>query len=180
MKNRYEVRGEITAIFLNRKDGGVVETLIATSDLGRAQEFPNTWCAVWFPDTQSFYCDGMLYHTGTKNTHVRLHRWLTQCPAGLVVDHINNDTLDNRRDNLRIVTYAENPQNRSGANRNSQSGTRGVYWDAERGVWRAMIRTNGKRLHLGRFTNLQEAETVVKVALAKYMPFSKEAEEMKA
>lgn len=43
---------------------------------------------------------------------ISLHREITQCPEGLVPDHINHDPLDNRRSNLRCVTNAENLRNR--------------------------------------------------------------------
>ena len=42
---------------------------------------------------------------------VKLHRFITDCPVGMVVDHINHDTLDNRKSNLRICTNSENLQN---------------------------------------------------------------------
>lgn len=43
---------------------------------------------------------------------VRLHRYITDCPKDMVVDHINGNTLDNRMGNLRIVTQTENLKNR--------------------------------------------------------------------
>lgn len=45
-----------------------------------------------------------------------------------VVDHINHDTLDNRKCNLRITTNDKNVKNRKGANKNSKTGVRNVHW----------------------------------------------------
>lgn len=47
-----------------------------------------------------------------NNTPLYLHRYLTNCPDNMDVDHINHDKYDNTRDNLRIVTHAVNCQNR--------------------------------------------------------------------
>ena len=44
---------------------------------------------------------------------ILLHRLLTDCPPGLVVDHLNHDTLDNRSCNLRVCTHSENLRNRA-------------------------------------------------------------------
>lgn len=43
---------------------------------------------------------------------IYLHRFLMDSPEGLIVDHINHQTLDNRRENLRVVTHSENMKNR--------------------------------------------------------------------
>lgn len=84
---------------------------------------------------------------------VFLHHAVIGYPLnGLVVDHKNGNSLDNRRENLRIVTQRENTQNQK-CHRNGQKSSRfiGVYWDKSRSKWNSMIRINGKRKCLGRF-----------------------------
>ncbi len=103
MKNDYEIRGDVTAIFLKRKSGEIVETIIDTKDLSLVQTFPYTWCANWFNTSNSFYVSG-----SDKGRTIYLHRFLLNFPENMVVDHINHDPLDNTRTNLRIVTKSEN------------------------------------------------------------------------
>lgn len=50
--------------------------------------------------------------TYIKGKKIYLHRFLMNSPEGLIVDHINHQTLDNRRENLRVVTHSENMKNR--------------------------------------------------------------------
>jgi hypothetical protein len=107
---------------------------------------------------------------------VHLHRFITNAPKGLVVDHINHLTTDNRKSNLRLITQAQNIQNKSGARiDNKSSGIRGVTRNKSTGKWEAHLFTNGKRKYLGLYEDLKEAERVVKSARAKYMPYSQDA-----
>ncbi len=52
--------------------------------------------------------------TFVNNSPLYLHRYLTNCPDGLEVDHINRDKSDNRRENLRIVSHSVNKANNDG------------------------------------------------------------------
>jgi hypothetical protein len=61
-----------------------------------------------------------------ENKTCKLHRFLLNPPKGFVVDHINRDTFDNRRENLRIVTYRENNLNIS--KRKNKIGRTGVSY----------------------------------------------------
>ncbi|MED1954624.1 HNH endonuclease [Brevibacillus centrosporus] len=169
MKNRYEIRGNVTAIFLERKDGSIFETLIDTEDLGIVQK--HRWFAYKSTTTQKFYAKAQDY-IDQKVVDIRLHRLLTNAPKGMFVDHINHDPLDNRRSNLRVVSNMENMQNRSGSQRNSKSGVRGVSWSKKQNRWKAAIGVNGKSMYLGAFTTIEEAEKVVVNARKIYMPFS--------
>ena len=52
------------------------------------------------------------FYVKTSKYPYSLHRVIMDCPKGFVVDHINHNTLDNRKENLRICTHAENMKNR--------------------------------------------------------------------
>lgn len=60
---------------------------------------------------------------------IKLHRLLMDCPEGMVIDHINHNTCDNRKHNLRICTRFENQQNL----RSNKSGIVGVYKRVRKG-----------------------------------------------
>ncbi|EGK12982.1 pathogenesis-related transcriptional factor and ERF protein [Desmospora sp. 8437] len=176
MKNDYEIRGNVTAIFLNKKDGSILEALISTEDLAKVQEFPNTWYAGVTRADYTAYVVGWIQRSDRSRIHSYLHRWILDTPEGLVVDHINHDGLDNRRENLRIATKGDNQHNRKGAQRNNKSsGIRGVSWHKKTQKWQAQIKLNGKKIYLGLYKDLNDAKHAAEEGRAKYMPYSKEA-----
>jgi hypothetical protein len=85
-----------------------------------------------------------------------MHRLIAGTPAGVEVDHINGNKLDNRRANLRNCTRSENARNCSVRSDNT-SGYKGVFWHKQHGKWSARIKLNGKRHHLGDFDTPTEA-----------------------
>lgn len=89
-------------------------------------------------------------------------------------DHRNRCKLDNRRENLRIVTNAQNGQNVPG-DRTASSRYRGVSWNTREGKWKATVRLNGRLHHLGYFASEQEAADVAAAWREEHMPFSEEA-----
>jgi len=86
-----------------------------------------------------------------RNDFMLLHRFVLGLPQGRkpVVDHINRDKLDCRRENLHVGTQAENLQN-------CGDDTKGIYAQPN-GTYRAMIRHNGELLHIGLFDTQEEA-----------------------
>jgi len=79
------------------------------------------------------------------------------------IDHINRDPSDNRIENLRAATDAENNQNKP---------SRGCTFDAFTGTYKAQIQLNGKNKHLGRFKTPEEAIGAYRAAKARLHPFA--------
>ncbi|HEY1248828.1 MAG TPA: HNH endonuclease [Nitrososphaera sp.] len=107
------------------------------------------WCAHW---------NGTRWYaiSATGGHRVRMHRLLIDVPEGYEVDHINGDSLDNRKQNLRVVTRAKNLQNRE-ANKNSTSKYIGVYLESGTGKFRAALKKNGITYRGGRYKTEEEA-----------------------
>jgi HNH endonuclease/AP2 domain len=89
---------------------------------------------------------------------ILMHRVIMQPPSGMAVHHIDRNGLNNRRANLRIVTYSQNvirsgKQDRLGVT----SQYKGVHFEDSRKKWKAMIMKDGKRIFLGRFADEIEA-----------------------
>lgn len=84
---------------------------------------------------------------------------------GLVVDHINGDGLDNRRENLRIVTRSGNCQNVRGTK--AASGYRGVTFDKRRGKWLAWCGYQNRLINIGRFDSAEAANEAAKAKRAE-------------
>jgi hypothetical protein len=79
------------------------------------------------------------------------------------VDHIDNDKSNNKIENLRETTVHQNQWNRRLDCRN-KSGIKGVSFDKNRNKWVAEIRNNNKKIFLGRFNSIADAEKTVKIA----------------
>ena len=97
-----------------------------------------------------------------KNVSIYLHvvAWYLhhgKWPLG-VVDHINGDRSDNRIDNLRVVSHAENIQNQRRANKRNKLSALGCSL-AENGRFRSAIRFSGKTYCLGTFDTVEEAHS---------------------
>jgi hypothetical protein len=104
-----------------------------------------------------------------KQHSVKLHRlvfwvhnplWeILNSSRNNAIDHINNDCLDNRIENLRCVTQQENNWNMSG---------KGYYWNKLEYKWKAQIGLNNKTIYLGSFDKEENARDAYLVAKEKY------------
>lgn len=93
-----------------------------------------------------------------------LHQFIMNAPPKSEVDHINNNGLDNRRQNLRIVSHQQNLANQKLSEANT-SGYKGVTLDRRTKkdgtpltpAWMAQTKYNGKRIYLGKFSSPEAA-----------------------
>lgn len=100
-----------------------------------------------------------------------VHRMVTgKPPEGMVVDHINNNKLDNRLHNLRFITQQENTRR---ARRIGTYGYRGVSWSKQKNKWRVRLVIDGKDKHVGFFEDIVvAAKAYDKVAITEYGEFA--------
>ncbi|MCG7407717.1 HNH endonuclease [Paenibacillus sp. ACRRX] len=170
MKNEYHIDGDVIKIFVKLRDD-VFVTIVDRDSFDVVNSFRGSWYA--FKNRHNLYVAMCLREKG-KNVYHYLHRVVNDCPPDLVVDHINGNTFDNRKSNLRNVTVGENTKNRNGPNRDNKStGVLGVYYRKEIDKFRAIIGYGDRLIHLGHFPTINEAIAARKEAERIYQPFSK-------
>lgn len=84
-----------------------------------------------------------------------------------MIDHINHETNNSRKCNLRIVTASQNCEN-VGIKSNNTSGVPGVNWHSRDLIWEAVITVNRKKIYLGRYSKFDDAVQARKEAEKKY------------
>jgi len=85
---------------------------------------------------------------------------------GKIVDHINHNGLDNRRENLRICSYSQNQMNLRPYRRRMSSQFKGVHFLKKNNKWVARIGFNNRRIYLGCFEDeIDAAETYDQMAI---------------
>ena len=95
--------------------------------------------------------DGVKYYAHRLAWLVTYGEWPTD-----QIDHVNNNSGDNRISNLRNSTSVENRQN-AGMNCNNTSGYKGVSWHKRNGKWESTAKINGKTHYLGGYDTAEEA-----------------------
>ena len=135
-----EEMAEFSVIHIKDKDGIIHDILLDTEDLARIKD-----------ETLNIFNSKGQYRCRTGK-HQYLHRLIMNAPEHLCVDHINGDTLDNRKINLRIVNHEVNMRNRK-VQKNNKTKYSGI--DIRNNKFRVQI--GKERKHIGYFNTLKEA-----------------------
>ncbi len=109
----------------------------------------------WYSNAAGYFI--RQFRTPDKQYFILLHRQVIGAKKGDIVDHINGDRCDNRRNNLRFVTSLQNCLNRGGnstyGNNTPSSRYKGVSWDKKNKKWKSTIAVAKKTIHLGLYEN---------------------------
>jgi hypothetical protein len=154
MRNRVEVRGDVTVIFIERK-GVTHECLIDTQDLPKVKALGRSWRARWSRESNTFYA--VAHDPSARGRGVQMHRLILDAPESLQVDHIHHNGLDNRRAEMMLATSSQNVFNR----RDYKKGVakcRGVSWDSHRQRWIVKFNVNKKAIRVGSFLDVNQAK----------------------
>lgn len=156
VQNPYQIRGDVTAILIKRRDGRTLECLIDTEDLD-AVRIPGCWITSWSESCKTFYV------THSRGQKIKIHRLLRGSPPlSVAIDHRNHDGLDNRKENIVVCTHFINNVNKR-AGSNSTTGERGITWCARIACWRVRVTAR----HIGYFKKKQDAVEARNYAIAE-------------
>lgn len=102
------------------------------------------WQAFYQQNTHSFIARRMTSKRKEgERKSIIMHRIIMNAQKGQIIDHINHDTLDNRKENLRFCTHSENMQNRT-IQSNNKARYKGIYWRKSRNCWEVRVHKNCK------------------------------------
>lgn len=114
-----------------------------------------------------FHKTGYAMHTYDGGKKLRMHHVVLPMLPRHEVDHINGDTLDNRRENLRYTSRIQNSWNR-GKQSNNTSGYKGVQWSPWCNKWAVRIVHNKKEVRVGYFEDVADAAEAYNQAAILY------------
>lgn len=168
-KNEYVIKGDYAELDVSTEKYPSTHTKVDTEDLQMLLNHKSAKNSKmrWMVYNSSYGRWGSYVSATDRKTLIhRLIMGVTD--ANYIVDHINGDTLDNRKSNLRVITRAENNKNMRKHSDNT-SGYTGV--GLKDGLWVASIRMGYKKYYIGGYNSKEHANIAYRAA-AKVLGFS--------
>lgn len=119
-------------------------------------DYLNQW--KWFASFTKgkFYAVRNVPNRAKRQKMIRMNRILMDAKDGYEIDHVDGNSLNNQRANLRACSHKENSRNKKFHSKNT-SGFKGVTWHKGERRWRAQIGVNYKKIVIGRFLTVEDA-----------------------
>lgn len=163
--NNYYIENGVVHMELRRRNQESLWTIFDEEDLDKVIGFPYSWHADYNKNGHQYYAAAAIHRPELREKYcsggtIRLHSFLLDggCKGMAVVDHINGNSLDNRRINLRLTGYVENALNRKGCNLNNGTGIRNVC--EIDGKYMVQLQVDGNMIRRGPYTRLDVAARV--------------------
>ncbi len=124
----------------------------------------------WFLTGKNYLKSGGYPTTTINGKQYKMHRLIAErmgLDCANQIDHIDGDTYNNQRKNLRAATNSQNQMN-MGLRDTNKSGHTGVHWHIRDQVWQAYIWINRNCIHLGNYNRIEQAIFARKIAEQKY------------
>ncbi|WP_431785861.1 hypothetical protein [Paenibacillus lactis] len=161
LKNRYEISGNELHLYLDRRNEDHLITRVDLDMFDKLKQLNVKWYAKWDKNTQGYYAQATKYMGKVDGKYkyktMYLHKTVMNYEGKDKVDHIDHDTLNNIKANLRILKNRKNLVNRVGPNKNSTTGVRNVSYIKNTQTYRVQIQINGQKTVIGDFNTLDEA-----------------------
>ena len=179
MVNNYKIKDDFVIMYLSNRSSDIYETYIDIDDLEtKLLNYDYSWHLFWSVTTKANYVKSTkylgLFDGKPKYQTIYLHRFLLNVlDEDLYIDHINHNTLDNRKSNLKIVTNIENHKNRRNkANSGSKTGVRNVSYSELYKKFKVQFWDGHKNIPYGMYETLEKAtETANKFRHIYQCPF---------
>lgn len=179
-KNKYIIEGNIVKIELRQRNKENLWTIIDLEDLDRVINYRYSWHVHYDEKTGENYatatnCEKQYPQPSSKRLYtISLHKFIMGIEGitnqEFAVDHENHNTLDNRKENLRVIKKHENDRHRKGKNSNNKTGYRNVAYikSDKNNPYYVQLMVNGKNTCLGKFSDVDEAGKFAEEMREKY------------